>query len=185
MARLFLIRHGEPAATWGDANAADPGLTDLGKKQAQAAADRLRLYTPHYIVSSPLRRAVETAAPLAESLLLKPAIAPAIAEIPTPENMSLEHRGDWLKAIMTREWSGVEPGLKSWRDGVLDCLVDLKGDTAVFSHFIAINVVLGAAIGDDRVVCFRPAHASITIVETKGRVISLVEPGETSDTTVR
>lgn len=184
MARLFLIRHGEPSATWGGGDA-DAGLTDLGRSQAQAAAERLRLLTLSHIVSSPLRRAQETAAPLVQALSIAPKIAPEVAEIPTPENMGLEHRADWLRTVMTREWSAVDPGLRTWRDNVINYLIGLQGDTAIFSHFVAINVALGASIGDDRVVCFKPAHASITILETTGRVISLVEPGETAETAVR
>jgi broad specificity phosphatase PhoE len=183
MARLYLIRHGEPAGTWIDSH--DPGLTERGREQAKAAADRLRLLTPKRIVSSPLRRALETARPLAEAISVEPVIAREVAEIPTPDNMSLEHRGDWLRAIMSRNWGGVEPGLRRWRDEVISYLSGLQGDTAVFSHFIAINVALGVAIGDERVTCFQPAHASITILETKGRALSLVELGETAETTVR
>jgi broad specificity phosphatase PhoE len=183
MARLYLIRHGEPAGTWIDSH--DPGLTDRGREQAKAAADRLRLLTPKRIVSSPLRRALETARPLAEAIAVEPVLAREVAEIPTPDNMSLEHRGDWLRAIMSRNWGGVEPGLRRWRDEVITYLSGLQGDTAVFSHFIAINVALGAAIGDERVTCFQPAHASITILETKGRALSLVELGEIAETTVR
>jgi hypothetical protein len=86
---------------------------------------------------------------------------------------------------MTRNWTGVDANLRRWRDGVIDYLTKLQTDTAVYSHFVAINVALGASIGDDRVVCFKPAHASITILETKGRAISLLEPGQTAETTVR
>ena len=185
MARLFLIRHGEPSATWCDAANADPGLTDLGRKQAQDAADRLRLFTPKQIVSSPLRRAYETSQPLAQMLMLKPIVAPEVAEIPTPPGMSLADRGDWLRAVMSRNWSGLDAPLRRWREDMLTYLTKLQADTAIYSHFVAINVALGASIGDDRVVCFKPAHASITILETKGRVISLVELGETAETTVR
>jgi broad specificity phosphatase PhoE len=184
MARLLFVRHGEPSATWG-AGEPDPGLTDLGRQQAQAAAERLRLMTPKQIVSSPLRRAFETAAPLAEALSITPAIAREVAEIPTPENIGLEHRADWLRAVMMRDWNSADAGLRRWRDGVIGYLMKLQADTVVYSHFVAINVALGAAIGDDRVVCFKPAHASITILETKGRVISLIEPGETAETIVR
>lgn len=183
MPRLYLVRHGEPSGTWTDAR--DPGLTDLGHEQARAAADRLRLVQPKQIVSSPLRRALETAAPLAEELSMQPILAEAVAEIPSPANLSLESRGDWLRAIMGREWSETEPSLRHWRDGVITYLAQLPVDTAVFSHFIAINAALGAAIGDDRVMCFKPAHASVTVLETNGRVISLVELGETAETTVR
>ncbi len=183
MARLFLIRHGEPAGTWTDSQ--DPGLTDLGREQAKTAADRVRLLTPKQIVSSPLRRARETAAPLGEMLSMKVGLVEEVAEIPSPANISLENRGDWLRAIMSRTWTGVDPALRRWRDDVVTYLAGLQSDTAVYSHFVAINVALGASIGDDRVVCFQPAHASVTILEAKGRALSLVELGATAQTTVR
>jgi broad specificity phosphatase PhoE len=90
MARLFLIRHGEPSGTWGDGDP-DPGLTDLGHAQARAAADRLRLLTPKQIVSSPLRRAYETSVPLAQTLSIQPTIAEAVGEIPTPAPSNFPH----------------------------------------------------------------------------------------------
>ena len=162
MARLYLIRHGEPSGTWEDSH--DPGLTVLGRSQAQVAPDRLRLLQPKQLVPNPLRRA---------------------AEIPTPANMNLEHRGDWLRAIMSRTWNEAAPDLRQWRDGVVDYLTRLQADSAVYSHFVAINVALGASIGDDRVTCFRPAHASVTVLETSGRGLSLVELGAVAETTVR
>ena len=120
------------------------------------------------------------------ALSLQPIVADEVAEIPTPANMSLEHRGEWLRAIMAPQ---LEPdairACARWRDGIVDYLTRLQVDTAVYSHFVAINVALGASIGDDRVMCFKPAHASVTILETNGRVISLVELGQTAETTVR
>jgi broad specificity phosphatase PhoE len=184
MALLYLIRHGEPSGTWGQADP-DPGLTDLGRKQAEGAAERLQKTPPKLIVSSPLKRARETAIPLARAMSLEPKIAEPVAEIPTPASIAFEKRADWLRSLMAGEWHAAEPPLQTWRTGVVTYLTGLSEDTAVFSHFVAINVALGAAIGDDRVVCFKPAHASITVLETKGRVISLVELGETADTVIR
>ena len=184
MARLYLVRHGEPEGTWADSH--DPGLSAKGREQAQVTADRLRLLQPKQIVTSPLRRASETSLALSLALQLQPIVAKEVSEIPTPENMSLEHRGDWLRAIMVRNWSQTDPGLRAWRDNVVAYLTRLQVDTAVYSHFVAINVALGASIGDDRVTCFRAAHASVTVLETNGRAISLVEPGETAaETAVR
>lgn len=183
MARLYLVRHGEPSGTWTDSH--DPGLTELGRQQAQTAADRLRLLQPKQIVTSPLRRAIETAMPLSLALSLRPTIAGEVAEIPSPANMSLEHRGEWLRAIMSRNWSQTEPGLRDWRDTIVAYLTRLQVDSAIYSHFVAINVALGASIGDDRVTCFGPGHASVTVLETNGRAISLVELGATAETAVR
>ena len=65
---IFLVRHGEAAASWGQES--DPGLSDLGRAQAAESARSLqRLMPPNTaLVSSPLARAQETAAPLAASL---------------------------------------------------------------------------------------------------------------------
>ena len=54
----------------------------------------------------------------------------------------------------------------------------------IFSHFIAINVAAGAALGDDRLVAFRPDNCSVTVFETKGSSLSLVEKGREAETKV-
>lgn len=185
MPRLYLIRHGEPSGNWGQSADPDPGLTELGRKQAEGAGERLAKTPPKLIVSSPLRRARETAIPLARTMGVEVTIAEAVAEIPTPASIALAQRADWLRQLMSGEWGAADTSLQTWRDGVVAYLTGLPDDTAIFSHFVAINVALGAAIGDDRVVCFRPAHASVTVLETKGRAIALVELGETADTAVR
>ena len=185
MARLYLVRHGEPAGTWGQSDDPDPGLTELGRRQASGAAEQLLKTPPKLIVSSPLRRARETAVPLASAMKLEATIVDAVAEIPTPASVAFAQRGDWLRGLMAGEWGAADASLRAWRDGIVSYLTGLQEDTAVFSHFVAINVALGAAIGDDRVVCFKPSHASVTVFETKGRAISLVELGETAETSIK
>ncbi len=59
--RLYLVRHGEPDSTDGEP---DPGLTERGRRQAAALANRLRPIRFDAIYISPLRRALETAEPL-------------------------------------------------------------------------------------------------------------------------
>ncbi|MDQ3484267.1 MAG: histidine phosphatase family protein [Actinomycetota bacterium] len=62
--RFLIVQHGEK-----ERQAGDPGLTDLGRSQAQATAAWVRsTFAPARIVSSPLRRAVETATPIAAAL---------------------------------------------------------------------------------------------------------------------
>ncbi|MEQ1753088.1 MAG: histidine phosphatase family protein [Micropepsaceae bacterium] len=185
MARLYLVRHGEPTGSWGSSPDPDPGLSELGQHQARIAADRLRLLTPRQIVTSPLRRAAQTARPLTEVLSLPAQEARPVAEIPTPATVSVERRGEWLKAVMARTWDDVEPELVEWRNAAIDFLLKLDTDTAVFSHYVLINVAVGAAIGDDRVHCFAPSHASVTILETNGRVLSLVEIGATGASAIK
>ena len=59
---LYLIRHGKPAAAWGDDD--DPGLDETGRAQAKAVAETLMALPeskrPRSVVSSPLRRCRET-----------------------------------------------------------------------------------------------------------------------------
>lgn len=185
MARLYLVRHGEPTGSWGTSADLDPGLSPLGHEQAAAAADRLRLLTPRQIVTSPLRRAAETAAPLASALSMQPEVVDRVAEIPSPANIALQARGEWLRHVMSRTWEDVEPGLVRWRQAALDYLMSLSADTAVFSHYVLINVAVGAAIGDERVHCFAPTHASVTVLDTNGRGLTLVELGATGTSAIR
>jgi broad specificity phosphatase PhoE len=185
MARLYIVRHGEPTGSWGVSHDPDPGLSDLGKQQAQTAAERLRLLTPKHIVTSPLRRARETSDPLVGMLSQQALVAPAVAEVPTPPGVAMEDRGNWLRQMMAGNWDTVEPLLTEWRRAAIDYLVSVKEDTAIFSHYVLINTAVGAAIGDERVHCFAPIHASVTILDTNGRALSLVELGEAGTSAIR
>lgn len=61
---LYIIRHGESQGNIG-LEVEDPHLTELGQKQAELLALRLRNIDFDVILSSPLTRAVQTATPLA------------------------------------------------------------------------------------------------------------------------
>ena len=67
---IFVIRHGESEANRRDAflGHMDLPLTDIGRKQAAAAAAYLKDIKPDVIYSSDLSRAYETVRPLAEAL---------------------------------------------------------------------------------------------------------------------
>ena len=62
---LYIIRHGESQGNVG-IEVDDPHLTELGQKQAELLALRLRNINFDVILSSPLTRAVQTATPIAE-----------------------------------------------------------------------------------------------------------------------
>lgn len=188
MARLYLIRHGKPAATWGEADD-DPGLDETGKAQANAARDYLmglpESDRPRRVVSSPLRRCRETAMPTAEALGVELEIDPAVGEIPTPKALTNEDRPAWLRAVFQGLWKDVEGDLDydAWRREVAASL-RARGDTAVFSHYVAINAVISHLEADERVLVFRPDHASITTLETDGADLKLVEKGREASTGV-
>ncbi len=77
---LILIRHGRPERIDHDPNGADPALTDLGRRQAQAMADFLATEPLTKIYVSPQRRAQETAEPLASQFGIDPVVVDGIAE---------------------------------------------------------------------------------------------------------
>jgi broad specificity phosphatase PhoE len=160
---LVLVRHGEAAAGWdGDA---DPGLSDLGRAQAQRVAAELAAIGPVPVVASPLRRTRETAAAIAAALGVDVAVEPAVGEVVAPpEHQGLAARGPWLQRAMAGTWADLGEELDSWRSGVVGALLALPGDTVVVTHFVAINAAVGAALGDGRVLCFRPGNCSTTIL---------------------
>ena len=188
MARLYLIRHGKPSATWGGDDE-DPGLDDTGQAQARAARDwllsRPAAERPSLVVSSPLRRCRETADPTALALGVALEIDPAVGEIPTPRALSAEARPGWLRQAFQGTWDAIEGDLdyNAWRADIVASLV-ARGNTAVFSHYVAINGAVSKLLGDDRVLAFRPDHASITILETDGQRLTLVAKGPEASTGV-
>ena len=181
MVKLYLVRHGRAEAGFGEAM--DPGLDALGREQAQAVAATLAPLGPLNIVSSPLKRARETAAPLAGSWNRAPVIEPAVAEIPSPKGMTLEERIVWLRNLMGGSWRDVPRDLAQWREHCIATAAALAQDTVVFSHYVAINVLAGAAMGDDRVVAFSPDNCSVTVLETNGTTLTLVEKGHEASLT--
>ena len=184
---LYLIRHGKPAAAWGDDD--DPGLDEVGHAQARAIAARLMTLPeaerPRAVVSSPLRRCRETAQPLADALGVLVEIEPAVGEIPTPAALSLAERPAWLRAAFTGAWADIQGDIdyEAWRRGVAEA-VSQRRDAAIFSHFVAINAVLSLITGDDRVIGFRPDHTSLTTLAARDGGLSLVARGDEALTAV-
>jgi broad specificity phosphatase PhoE len=66
-------------------------------------------------------------------------------------------------------------------------VASIPTDTVIFSHFIAINAVIGAATNDDRVLIHHLANCSVSVFETDGNGgLTLVEVGgEDANTLVR
>ncbi len=84
MALIFLIRHGENEYTRTGKLAGwtkGVGLNEAGQKQAQALASRLKPVRFKHVYSSPLERAQETAAPLAQALGLKVEVREGLGEV--------------------------------------------------------------------------------------------------------
>ncbi len=185
MTSIYLIRHGQAAASFTDD--ADPGLSELGQQQAMTAAEALSGLGALTVVSSPLKRARQTAEAYrhrqagqqAGSILIEE----RVSEIPS-FGLGIEERGPWLREIMTGHWSEQRQALQAWRQTLIDCLQSQSRDCAIFSHFVAINVAVGYAEGNDAVIVFRPDNASITELATDGTSLSLIARGAEAVTQV-
>lgn len=177
---IYLIRHGEAAAGWGDHP--DPGLSELGAKQAEAAAAILRPLGVKHVVSSPMKRCRETSAPTSAALGLDAQIAKQVSEIETPGGVG--DRVEWLRTVMASTWTEAGPGLVAWRAAMGAFVSSLPVNTAVFSHFVAINALCGLLEKDDRVTVFRPGHCSITRLELRDGLLRVAEYGSEAATRV-
>lgn len=181
MTRLFIIRHGRPTAVWGGEDA-DPGLDPAGIRQSvEAAVALLSLPAderPSAVASSPLRRCVETATPLAQALGVEIEIVPEVGEIPTPASLDPAERGPWLRGAMAGTWSDIDGDIDyaAWRKDVGKA-VRARPGAAIFSHFVAINALVSLLTRREEVVSFRPDHAAITTLKLGGAELELVKLG--------
>jgi broad specificity phosphatase PhoE len=170
MTRLLLVRHARPAADWD--RSIDAPLDVVGVEQARGVADRLEGRGPLPVATSPLRRARETAEPLARRWGSAARVVAAVGEVPSPPpsdiSDDLAARGEWLRGVLAQRWPAVDAALHEWRARLLEGLAEFESDAVVFTHYVAINTAVGAATGDDRLVCCMPAHASVTELEVGG-----------------
>lgn len=107
--RLVMLRHGQTEYNAGSRmqGQLDTDLSDLGRYQAIAAAEVLAKRRPLAIVSSDLRRALDTAVVLGEH-----AGMPVIADIRLRET----HLGEW-QGLTHLEVDAIAPGARlAWRD---------------------------------------------------------------------
>ena len=106
--RLILLRHGQTGynATSRMQGQLDTDLSDLGRRQALAAAREIAAFEPLAIVSSDLRRAYDTAVALGDSAGLPVEIDPRLRET---------HLGDW-QGLTHHDVDSVAPGARAaWR----------------------------------------------------------------------
>jgi probable phosphoglycerate mutase len=107
--RLVLLRHGQTEYNAGSRmqGQLDTDLSDLGRMQAVAAAEVLAKRQPLLIVSSDLRRALDTALALSERAGLPVSVDTRLRET---------HLGDW-QGMTHLEVDAVAPGARlAWRD---------------------------------------------------------------------
>lgn len=178
MPRLYLIRHGRII----DSNDPNPGLSDLGRTQAQAVASTFASKAPMPIFTSTFRRAIETAAPLARLWNVTPQTDRRLGELPPLPDSTFPTHSAWLDYARQRRWQEMHQSLRRWRDQVVEALLEIETDAVVVAHSIAINAGVGHALRDDHVSCFDPENGSCTILDSNGKTLRLVELGAHRET---
>ncbi len=179
---LYLIRHGRASA--GFAEALDPGLDEVGRMQAETVTKELAPLGPLRIITSPQRRARETAVPLATLWGVQVRIEQAVAEIPTP-TLDLQARSVWLHQALRGRWSQLPSVYQHWREQIAAALIALGTSTVVTTHFVAINAAVSVATGDDRMLCCEPDHCSCTVLAIVDGKLRLVALGRQRPTQLR
>jgi broad specificity phosphatase PhoE len=166
--RVLLLRHGEavnPDIFHGAES--DVGLSDRGRRQAEAAARALTSFDPAFVVSSAMRRALETALPIAAACGVELVVEPELHERRVGALAGTPTRGrdgvwpDTLARWVAGDTSYAPDGAESFDDirgRVLPVweriAADRPGRTrVVVAHGIVIKVLLlsilpGYSIGD-------------------------------------
>ena len=85
---------------------------------------------------------------------------------------------------MGDRWPNLPEELHAWRRNMIDCVAGYSEDCVVFCHFIAINVIVGAATGADEMITFRPDNGSVTKIGVDDGRLSLIELGREAGTHV-
>jgi 2,3-bisphosphoglycerate-dependent phosphoglycerate mutase len=120
---LLLIRHGRSAdVVPGSEESLDPPLHEVGRTQAEALAKRLANKQIDAIYSSDLKRAVETATPLAASRGINVVQRKELREV---------WLGDWERGEFRRRAAALDPEwLEFARSGLWDKVPGSEGDVA-------------------------------------------------------
>jgi probable phosphoglycerate mutase len=176
---ILLIRHGRSAdVVPGSPESADPPLHVIGHTQAASLATRLQPVTLHGVFSSHLRRAVDTARPLATQRDL---------ELQTFVDLEEIRLGDWGHGEFRRRAATADPEWVAWsRTGRWDGIPGCEGDDrlrervgavveqlasrhrgeriAVVAHGGTINAYLSLVLGVHRSLWMAVENTSITAV---------------------
>ena len=156
---LLVIRHALPEAEVRDDGPADPPLSPLGLRQAEATADFLAGETVDAIVTSTMRRAIETGRPLAERLDISPERLDGLKESDhqrtsyTPmEDMDKDHEviQEYLEDPLLMFSDGYDTFRYRIRDTFDAIVANHSGQAvAVFCHSMVASVYLQTVLGHD------------------------------------
>ncbi len=176
---LVLVRHAEPVritAEEGGGGPVDPDLTERGRVQAERLARWLVGERVDHVVSSPLARAHQTAAPLATAFGLDVEIIDGLREYDSDSDSYIPV--EELKAAKDPRWDAMVSG--DWESfggeppdefrarivAQMDALVagHPGRNVVIVCHGGVVNTYLGSVLGIATPLWFDPAYTSISRV---------------------
>ncbi|MCW2686424.1 MAG: phosphoglycerate mutase [Mycobacterium sp.] len=170
--QLLLVRHALPLRSE-HGQGSDPDLAEGGLEQAARLPEAMARFPITRAVSSPQRRAIQTAEPVAKAQGLTIEIDDRLAEydrdmavyVPI-EQIRAENPEEWARMAEGNLPSGVDED--AFRGRVRDAVADLAAASghdntvAVFSHGGVISVLLHEILGTRRLLSFPIDYASVT-----------------------
>ncbi|OIN80508.1 histidine phosphatase family protein [Mycobacterium malmoense] len=170
--QVLLVRHALPLRSE-HGEGSDPDLSEEGLAQVERLPKALARFPISRVVSSPQRRAIQTAEPVAAAREMSVEVDDRFAEydrdlpiyIPV-EQIKAENPQEWARLAQGHLPSAVdENAFRARVRAAVDDLVAAAGpdDTvAVFSHGGVINVLLHDILGTARLLSFPVDYASVT-----------------------
>lgn len=165
---LTFVRHGEPERRVPN----DPGLSVSGREQAASVAAFLSTEDYDALYVSPLRRARQTAEPIASALGLTAEVADGLAEF--DRNGRYEHFEDLLSARDPRVDAVLRGDLSAWgtsaevfRSAVTSTVDHIiaahrRQRVVLVTHGGVANAFFSAVLGLDRMWFHAPAYCSVS-----------------------
>lgn len=188
---LVLIRHGLPVRVEGASGPADPALSEAGLAQAHAVARWLADERLDAVYASPLRRAVQTAAPVAERFGLEVRVEDGVAEFDRHADSYVPM--EELKAAGDPRWAEIVTGgyfadspftAEEFQATVVEAIDRIvaahPGEAvAVVCHGGVMNVFAAHVLGLAPDMFFEPAYTGICRIRASSRghrsIVSLNE----------
>jgi probable phosphoglycerate mutase len=190
--QLILVRHARPVELTVDSGRADPSLSEEGREQAARLAAALSWTGVDAVYASPLRRALETAAPTAAVTELNVTVDEGLLELDSRlgayvADDQVDTHGALADAYFKGDWTGISSeSPDEFVQRVCGCLDGIvarhRGETvAVFTHGGVISAWVAAVVGADRfpITWFLCDYGAMNRFATQGhdrtRILSLNE----------
>lgn len=168
---LILVRHALPVRRENSVGPADPELSDEGVAQSLLFAQYMEAEHIDALYSSPLQRAQQTAAPLAQIKKMSPVVVDGVAEFDQHSNEYIPV--EELKAANDPRWTEMINGTwtspeeaQEFTDRVIDALESIikdnrGGRVVVTCHGGVINEFLAHVLGLENRQFFYPNYTSL------------------------